>query len=98
MENLKIGNYSIDEVSKALGACAVGSYLLGYIIISSHFARLGFSQASPFRPRVLETGLTAALFFIIPFVIGAAASNISSRGLSRARAFNLRLPIVMMLC
>jgi hypothetical protein len=97
MAKLEFKGYSVDDISKALGAIAIGSYVLGYLVISYHFSRLGFSQTSPFRPRVLETGITATVFFAIPALIGSAVCQIHSRGLSPTWAFLVRVPLVVIL-
>jgi hypothetical protein len=98
MANAEINGYSVDEVSKIMATGAIGAYVIGYIVLSFHFGRLGFSQSSPLRPRVLETGVAATLFVAVPLLIGIAVGKMSNRGIPTKFAIILRLCFLTYLC
>jgi hypothetical protein len=98
MATLELKGYSIDDITKALGAAAIGAYVLGYLILSYHLSIFGFNPVSPFRPRVLETGICTLIFFVIPLTIGVAIAAVESRGMSHAFVMLLRILCLPILC
>ena len=91
-------NWTLDDLTKLLGAIAIGGYVLGYLVLSYHLSVYGFNPVSPFRSRVLETGICALIFFAMPYLIGTAVGSLSSRGTSAAFIFVLRMLCLPILC
>jgi hypothetical protein len=98
MPSLEVKGYSIDDITKGLGACAIGAYVLGYLVLSYHLSTFGFNSVSPFRPRVLETGVCTLIFFAVPMLIGSAAASISSRGMPHSFALLMRALCLPFFC
>lgn len=90
--------YTVDDLTKALGALAICSYVSGYLVLSYYLSSYGFSPVSPFRPRVLEIGVCALVFLALPILIGIAIASLPSRGLSSIHACTLRLFCLPTLC
>ena len=97
MASLEFKGYSADDISKTLGAVAIGAYVLGYVVLAFHMAKFGFSPASAFHPRILETGICTLIFLALPILSGAALAHIPHRGLSRLQIFMLSAACVPML-
>jgi hypothetical protein len=98
MANMEVKGYSLDDVSKGLGAVAIGSYILGYLVLSYYLSKFGFNPFSPFRSRVLETGACALILFCMPTAIAMAVASISSRGMRNPFPFVMRLLCIPILC
>src|ERR1700733_13992997 len=98
MPNLEVSGYSIDDITKALGAIAIGAYVVGYIVLSYYLSGFGFNSLSPFRSRVLETGICALAFFAIPLAIAMAVASISRRDMSFSSILIMRLLSLPIFC
>jgi hypothetical protein len=98
MPNLELKGYSIDDITKGLGACAIGAYVLGYLVLSYYLSTFGFNPVSPFRPRVLETGICTLILFGMPIVLGAAIASIPSRGMPYVLVLSMRILCLPILC
>lgn len=98
MPGLEIKGYAIDDLTKALGAIAISCYILGYLVLSYFESGYGFNPASPFRPRVLATGICTLAFFAVPILIGTAVASIPRRGLPKPLAILIRALCLPWLC
>jgi hypothetical protein len=98
MSGLEHKGYSIDDVTKALAATAIAAYVLGYLVLSYYLSSFGFNPASPFRPRILATGICTLAFFVVPILMGIAVSSIPSRSLSTSVATLLRVLCLPVMC
>jgi hypothetical protein len=98
MPTTELKDYSIDDISKALGSAAIVAYILGFVVLSYYFSQFGFNQISPFRPRVLETGISTLIFYIIPILIGVTVAHIPNRDISPLLILGLRFCFLVILC
>jgi len=93
-----VAGFSIDEISKLVGIGAIMAYIIGYLVFSYYLSTFGMMPSSPFRPRVLETGIVSLIFLGVPSVIGAAVAFIPTRGASRIYIFLLRILVLPTAC
>lgn len=98
MPNLKLKGYAINDITQALGACAIAAYVLGYLVLAYNLSTFGFNTVSPFRPRILETGICISVFFATPILIAYSVASISSRDVPKAFALLMRSLCLPILC
>lgn len=55
-----------DTLSKSVAAIAIAIYACGFLVISLHHSRYGFSSTNPFRPRIFAAGTWFLFFSAIP--------------------------------
>jgi len=91
MNTLNVNGYSIDDITKAVGALAIGAYVVGYVVLSYSLSTFGLSPISLFRPRILATGICTLLFLAMPTAVGVAVAYIPVRGSNAAFAIAMRL-------
>src|ERR1700680_4827588 len=60
------GLETLETVSKATAVLLVGTYVLGFVIVSLHDASYGFFEVNPLRPRILAAGLLFLLMTALP--------------------------------
>ena len=94
MADLTIKGYSIDDLTKAATAATIAAYVLGFVVLSYHFASYGFSPLSPFRARILETGICTLICVAIPITMGLAAAHIPARDTPFPIAIAMRILLV----
>jgi hypothetical protein len=58
----------VDISSKGVAALAIALYASGFLIVSLHHSRYGFTETNPFRPKILAAGAWFFLFTGIPVV------------------------------
>src|SRR5579884_4161739 len=58
-----------DILSKGVAGAVLALYASGFLIISIHQSTYGFTEASPFRPRILAAGSWFFFFFAIPIAV-----------------------------
>ena len=58
-----------DVLSKGVAALAIGVYGCGFLIVSLHDSRFGFTETNPFRPKILAAGTWFLIFTSIPVAI-----------------------------
>jgi hypothetical protein len=98
MIGLPIKDWNLDDFTKALGALAIGGYVLGYLVLSHHLSSYGFSPTSPFRARVLETGICTLMFFAMPVFIAFAVGSFRRRGTSHLYMLTIKTLSLPILC
>jgi hypothetical protein len=59
----------VDFLSKGVAGVAVALYASGFLVVSLHHSRYGFSGINPFRPRILAAGAWFFLFALFPVVV-----------------------------
>lgn len=91
-------SWNLDDFTKALGALAISGYVIGYLVLSHHLSNYGFSPTSPFRARVLETGICTLMFFVIPVFIAFAVGSLGRRGTSYPYMLSLKILSLPILC
>lgn len=62
----------VDLLSKGVAGIAIALYASGFLIISLHHSKYGFTETNPFRPRILAAGAWFFLFSGIPIAIVTA--------------------------
>lgn len=59
----------IDVWSKGIAGAAIALYVSGYLVISLHHAKFGFTETNPFRPKILSAGAWFFFLTAIPLVL-----------------------------
>jgi hypothetical protein len=60
---------AIDTWSKGIAGAAIALYASGYLIISLHHSKFGFTETNPFRPKILSAGAWFFFLSAIPVVL-----------------------------
>lgn len=92
---LRLFGLSLDELSKVLAALLAFLYVSGYLILAIAFNRFGFSQISPWRPRILETGLSCFLVTLVPCLVGFYLGRAPELGITSRRSLWIKLGLVV---